>query len=172
MRKTILTSVLVLVLLITFVPFSNAQMAKEGSTSGRSTWITNFTLLPMGQERVQISYEGYGVSLSDTREGILHNASAYVVGSAHSFKGRYEDDSGFVRYTRPDGDQIFMTYKCAGEAGKTGKGTYTFVGGTGKFVGLQGSGEFTRFMLRPPKKGVGASLNISKGSWKIVEPKK
>ena len=87
------------------------------------------------------------------------------------FKGRYEDESGFICYTRPDGDQIFMIYKCAGTAGKTGKGTFTFVGGTGKFVGMQGDGEFTRLNLSPPAKGVSATFNTSKGNWKIVEPK-
>ncbi len=147
MIKIIVASIVALSVLIAFVPFANAEMAKEGSTSGKSTWITNFTLLPMGKERVQINYEGYGVNLSDTGEGLLHNASAHVVGSTHAFKGRYEDDSGFIRYTRPDGDQIFMTYKCAGMAGKTGKGTFTYVGGTGKFVGIQGSGEFTSVSL-------------------------
>jgi hypothetical protein len=169
----LLVSILALALLVTFVPISNGEMAKEGSTSGKITWIIHFTFLPMGQERVQINYEGYGVALSDTGEGLLNNASAYVVGSTHSFKGRYEDDSGMVVFTRPDGDKIFATYKASGLAGKTGKGTTTYVGGTGKFAGIQGSGEFTRYMLQPIKKGaVGASLNITKGTWKIVEPKK
>jgi hypothetical protein len=33
-----------------------------------------------------------------------------------------------------------------------GKGTFAFVGGTGKFVGLTGTGEFTRQSLRAPAK--------------------
>jgi hypothetical protein len=75
-------------------------------------------------------------------------------------------------FTRPDGDQIFATYKCAGQVGKTGKGTYTIVGGTGKLLGIKGEGDFTRFMLRPTPKGVGAAYSIVKGNWKTVEPKK
>ena len=149
----------------------NAEMVKEGSGSAKATWITNFTFLPMGEERVQINYEGYGGVLGGTGEGLLDNASAHVVGSLHVFKGCYDDDSGFICYTRPDGDQTFVTYKCAGEAGKTGKGTFTFVGGTGKFVGLQGSGQFTRTMLPSPAKEVGASFADSEYSWKIVETK-
>jgi hypothetical protein len=173
MRRIVLVSILALAVVVTFVPISNAEMAKEGSTSGKITWIVHYKFLPMGKERVQINYEGYGVALSDTGEGLLHNASGYVVGSAHSFKGRYEDDSGMVVFTRPDGDQIFITYKCAGEAGKVGRGTTAFVGGTGKFVGIQGNGEFTRYTLQPIKKvAIGASLNVSKSQWKIVEPKK
>ena len=173
MKRIILVSILALAVLVTFVPISNAEMAKEGTTSGKITWIVHYKLLPMGKERVQINYEGYGVALSDTGEGLLHNASCYTVGSAHSFKGHYEDDSSMVVCTRPDGDKIFITYKAAGQSGKVGLGSSTYVGGTGKFAGIQGSGEFTRYTLQPIKKGaISASLNIAKSHWKIVEPKK
>ena len=172
MRRIILVSALAVTVLVAFVPISNAEMAKEGLLSGKTTYSVHYTMLPMGEERAQVNYEGYGVSESQTGEGLLHNASVHVVGGLQAIKGAYENDSGLVCYTRPDGDQIFTTYKCAGQVGKTGKGTFTIVGGTGKFVGVQGEGEFTRIMLRPAAKGVGASYAISKGSWKIVEPKK
>jgi hypothetical protein len=172
MKRMLLASILALAVSVAFVPFSSSEMAKEGTTSGTTYWITNFTMLPMGQEILQINYEGWGVAVSDTGEGLLHNASAHVVGGLLSVKGVYENDSGLCSLTRPDGDQIFLTYKTSGESGKSGKGTFTYVGGTGKFVGIQGSGEFTRHMLRPPTKGYGASLSVTKSQWKIVEPKK
>ena len=172
MRKIVLVSTLALAILVAFVPISNAEMAKEGSASGPTYWITKYTILPMGKETVQINYEGWGVSQSPTGEGILHNASCHVVGGLLAVKGVYENDSGMASFTRPDGDQVFITYKCSGVAGKTGKGTFTYVGGTGKFVGIQGSGEFTRYTLRPPADGFGASFTDSKSSWKIVETKK
>ncbi len=171
MRKIILVSALALAVLVAFVPIANAEMAKEGSGSGKTYWITNFKALPMGKKLVQVNYEGYGIVQSDTGEGLLHNASAHVVGGAMAVKGIYKDDSGLVVYTRPDGDQIFVTYKTSGVLGKTGKGTFTFVGGTGKFVGIQGGGEFSRFMLRPPAKGVGASFSVTKAHWKLPESK-
>jgi hypothetical protein len=172
MKKILVASVLACFLSLALIPFAAAEMAKEGQSSSKSTWITHYTLLPMGQERVQVNYEGYGIDLSEAEGDPLRHATAHVVGSAHSIKGRYENDSGLVCYTRPDGDQIFMTYKASGTAGKTGKGTYTFVGGTGKFVGIQGGGEFTRYYLPSPAKGVGATVNIAEGNWKIVEPSK
>ena len=52
------------------------------------------------------------------------------------------------------------------------KGTFTYVGGTGKVSGIQGGGEFTRYTLQPPAKGKFASFSVSKSKWKIVEPKK
>jgi hypothetical protein len=51
------------------------------------------------------------------------------------------------------------------------KGTFTYVGGTGKVSGIQGGGEYTRYSLRPPTEGKFASFSMSKSEWKIVEPK-
>jgi hypothetical protein len=172
MKRVIAASVLTLVFSLAFVPISNGEMAKEGSTLGKTYWITKYNPLPMGKERVQINYEGWGITQSDTGEGLLHNASAHVIGGLLAVKGVYENDSGMVSFTRPDGDQVFLTYKTSGVAGKTGMGTFTYVGGTGKFVGIQGSGEFTRHMLRPPAKGFGASVSVGKSTWKIVQAKK
>jgi len=172
MKKLCLTFLLVLAVSVAFVPFSSAEMAKEGSGSGTTHWVTKFNALPMGKGLVQINYEGWSVSKSDTGEGLLHNASGHVVGGLLAVEGAYKNDSGLVSFTRPDGDQIFLTYKTSGVLGKTGKGTITYVGGTGKFVGIQGSGEFTRYILRPPAKGFGASFSVDKSNWKIVEPKK
>ena len=80
MKKIIVASVVALAVLVAFVPFSSAEMAKEGSSSGITYWITKYNILPMGKERVQINYEGWGVSQSPTGEGFLHNASGHVVG--------------------------------------------------------------------------------------------
>ena len=55
--------------------------------------------------------------------------------------------------------------------GKSGKGILKFVGGTGKFVGITGTGEFTRHALRAPAKGVFASFAVAKSSWKLPEKK-
>jgi hypothetical protein len=167
MKKIIVASILALVLLVAFAPFSSAEMAKEGSYSGIHYVITKWTVLPMGKAVVQINYEGWGIQRSDTGKGLLHNASTHIVGGLLVVKGVYKNDSGMVCFIRPDGDQVFMTYKTSGVAGKTGKGTFTYVGGTGKCVGIQGGGEFTRHNLRPPAKGFGASFTVVKSNWKI-----
>ena len=167
MKKIIVASVLALAVLIAFAPFSSAEMAKEGSGSGIQYAITKYNVLPMGKGVVQINYEGWGIARSDTGKGLGHNASTHIVGGLLAVKGVYKNDSGMVCFTLPDGDQLFMTYKASGVLGKTGKGTFTYVGGTGKFVGIQGGGEFTRHNLRPPAKGFGASFNVYKVNWKI-----
>jgi hypothetical protein len=167
MKKIIMTLALILFLFVGFGLMAYAEMAKEGSGSDVHYVITKSTVLPMGKGVVQINYEGWGINQSDTGKGLLHNASSHVVGGLLLVKGVYKNDSGMICFTRPDGDQVFMTYKTSGVAGKTGKGTITYVGGTGKCVGIQGGGEFTRHHLPRPAKGFGASLNVVKSNWKI-----
>ena len=69
--------------------------------------------------------------------------------------------------TDPDGDKVFATWKGSGNLGKDAKGTYTYVGGTGKYEGITGGGEFTRSGLQPPSKGVWAAITLFKGNWKL-----
>ena len=82
-------------------------------------------------------------------------------------KGVYEDNNGFCVRTRPDGDQVFFTFKASGALGRGGKGSYTYVGGTGKMTGIQSSGEFSDFALRPAAEGTFQGYNRFKGQYKL-----
>ncbi len=82
-------------------------------------------------------------------------------------KGEYNDGSTFCVAIRPDGDQIFSIYKTAGKMGGMYKGTYTIVGGTGKLVGIQGSGECTGYDLRPVAEGTFQGIARQKGHYKL-----
>jgi len=168
-----MASVLVLVLSVVAAPVCGEEMAKEGAGSAKGFYIGTLQMLPMEKERVQINYEAYGILVEDSGKGLFHNSSQHVLGGMHVVKGAIED-SGFIVITLPSGDKAFMTYKGSGKMGKptTVKGTFTYVGGTGKVSGIQGGGEFTRYSLQPPAKGKSASISVSKSHWKIVEPKK
>ncbi len=161
------------VLLLSFivmVAFSSAQaqMPKEGTGTGITAFSGTFKIIAMGQERVQMTYEVLGVSISDNSEDIFHNTSLHCVGSIHAIKGVYKDgNNGFCVETRPDGDQIFFTYKSSGALGRGSKGTFTFVGGTGKMTGIQGGGEYTEFVTRPAAEGTFQAYNRVKGSYKL-----
>jgi len=167
LNKTVLVLTLSIVLLAGFGPEAQAQIPKEGTYSVTNTFSGTYKALRMGQERVQITYEAIGVSLSDTGEGLSHNTSWRCIGALHAVKGEYNDDSGFCAVIRPDGDQYFLTYKVAGKLGGVGKGTETLVGGTGKLVGIQGSGEFTRFSLRSAAEGTFQGYEKAKLQYKL-----
>ena len=166
MKKIMLVSALTLAFLVTLVPISNSEMAKEGSGTGSAYYHGTFKVVAIPKERVQMNYEVFAISRADREDSLLHNASGHCLGSLHAIKGIYED-GGFCEYTRPDGDKIFFTYEAKGGLGKSAKGTFTFVSGTGKCVGITGGGEFTRYALKPPAKGKFATYSISKVNWKI-----
>jgi hypothetical protein len=171
MKKTILTLMLTSFLFVGFGLMDYAETAEKGTTSNKGYYMATPKVLPMGKERVQMNYEAFGVLVSDTGKGLFHNASIHVLGALHAVKGAYKD-SGFMVMTHTDGDKVFATYKGSGTLRKSSKGTLTYVGGTGKYVGIQGSGEYTRYSLRPPTKGMIAAFSIAKSNWEVPETKK
>jgi hypothetical protein len=107
-----------------------------------------------------------GVSTSPTGEGPVHNASVRCVGGGHIVNGTF-DASGSCVYTRPDGDQVFQTYKDAGKVGGAAKGTFTYVGGTGKLAGITGGGEYSRYSVRPAAEGTTQGVSTYTGKYKL-----
>lgn len=153
MHKGILVLVVGLVSLVAFAADPALPIPKEGSISFVNVLSGNVVRMALGKDRLQLSYDIMGVSTSPTGEGLLHNASVRCVGGLHIVNGAWDDASGSCIYTRPDGDQVFAIYKDAGKVGIPIKGTFTFVGGTGKMAGITGGGEFTRVSVRPAAEG-------------------
>jgi len=173
MKTISVVSIVILVLFISFVATVEAQIPKEGSTSITSIYSGTYKAIGMGQERFQMTYEHMGAMLSDTGEGIFHNATFHCIGSQYVVNGNYDNDSGFCVVTCPDGDKAFLTYKATGNIVKGGKQTNTWVGGTGKLTGLQGSSEATRTPLRTtgppgsPYQGSFQGISKAKGQYKL-----
>ena len=167
MKKALMMLIITLFLLATVGNVFGEEMAKEGLESSKNFVTGTAKALPMGKERLQLTYEGSGIYMSDTEGGFLNNASVHVLGALHAVKGAFEEDSGSMVLTVPDGDKAFVTYKSSGNLGKDAKGTYTYVGGTGKYSGITGGGEFTRLHLQPPSKGMWSATTSFKGNWKL-----
>ena len=166
MKKALIMLILTLFLLATVGNVFGEELAKEGLESGRNYATGTSKAIPMGEERIQLNYEGSGIYISDTEGGFLHNASIHFLGAFHAVKGAFEETGGMV-LTAPDGDKAFVTYKGSGNLGKDAKGTYTYVGGTGKYTGITGGGEFTRSHLQPASKGGWSAITLFKGNWKL-----
>ena len=142
------------------------EMAKEGTTTGKNYVSGTATVLPMGEERLQMNYEGSGVTINDNGKGFLHNSAIHFIGSLHAVKGVFEE-TGFMVITPPDGDKLYSTFKSSGTFGEPIKGTWTFTGGTGKYEGVQGGGEFTRYALRNATEGVWTATSVLKTNYKL-----
>ena len=167
MKKAVLALTLGIALLVAFGMEAKAQIPKEGAISNTWAYSGTFKSLPMGQERLQMTYEVMGVIIGDTTEDLLHDASFRCLGTRHVVKGEYNDENGFCVCTRLDGDQMFLTYKATGKMGVGAKETQTIVGGTGKFIGIQGSSEYTDYPLRPAAEGTFQGYSKVKGQYKL-----
>ena len=168
MKKIIVASIVALVFTLVFVQISNAEMAKEGTGSSTNIYITTITVAPLDKERYAVTYEGLGVNISDTGEGPFHNMSTHNVGVIYFDKGGGKL-LGYMTMTAPDGDKVLMELK----EDKTlpppnlNKGIGKFIGGTGKFAGIEGTVEYKRYYTRPSKEGVAHGVSHSKATWKI-----
>ena len=166
MKGNIRKLAILVIILVVFGAEAKAQIPKEGATSFISPYSGTLKVLAMGKERVQMTYESMGQIIGETPEDIFHNASFRCLGALHAVKGEY-DNSGFCISTRPDGDQIFWTYKSTGKMGVGGRGTSTYVGGTGKLTGIQGNGEVSDFPMRPAAEGTFQGYSRAKGQYKL-----
>ena len=97
MKKALIILILTLFFLATGGNVFCEEMAKEGTTTGKNFISGTSTVLPMGEERLQINYEGSGVSINDSGKGFLHNSAVYCVGSIQAVKGVFEELDGWIR---------------------------------------------------------------------------
>ena len=166
MKKALMILILSLFLVTTTGNVFGEEMAKEGSFTGKSYVTGKSKVLPMGEERLQMNYDGAGILVDDSGKGFLHLASTYILGTLHAVKGVFEE-TGFMVITATDGDKVYATYKGSGTFGKPVKGTFTYTGGTGKCTGIQGGGEFTRYPLQNATEGVWTAMSVTKASYKF-----
>ena len=138
-----------LVLLITFTIDVHAQ-PKEVTESVTTTYYATPRLIPLGPDRGFMTYDAIGLTVCDAGQGLFHQATIRILGSAIGQTGKASDESGNGVWNLLNGDKVFVTVKAAGESAKPGevgitKGTVTIIGGTGKCSGIQGTFEFTRY---------------------------
>ncbi len=165
MRKA---SLAVAVCLLASVVFAAdpAPIPNEGNTAETQIMSGPFKLVPLGKDRAYMTYEVTGVRISEAAD-LFHNASVRCIGALTIVTGAFDDEAGVCVLTRPDGDQAFTSYKGAGKSGAEAKGTWKFTGGTGKLAGIEGSGEFTRYGVRPAVDGTSQSVTKTTGRYKL-----
>lgn len=166
MKKALIMLILSIFLLASAGAVFCEELVKEGSLIGKNYMSGTSAVIAMGEERLQMNYEGAGNLVSDAGKGFLHLASAHVLGTLHAVQGAFEE-TGFMVITATDGDKVYSTYKSSGTFGKSAKGTFAYTGGTGRYTGIQGEGEFTRYPLRNANEGVWTSMSIVKANYKL-----
>ena len=82
---------------------------KEVSETCTTTYYVTSKILPLGEGIFYMTYEGIGTSVSDTGEGLFHNATIRNLGANKIEKGIYKDEQGVgqaytkgtIKYTLP-----------------------------------------------------------------------
>ena len=170
--KKIIAIVITLFLSVAFGLLANAQMAKEGTSSGTVTYAGTHKVIQLDKDRFVMVYDNMGVRLDDSGQGPYHGMSTHNVGVMYFEKG-VGRLRGYMTNMDKDGDQYILelTEEASPLTGPI-NGTGKILGGTGRFTGIQGGIEYTRTNLRPVADGTHQAVSKFKGSWKIVEPKK
>jgi hypothetical protein len=138
-----LTVGLVMLIVVLGETVSAADIPKQGAFSLKVYVTGTWKAITMGEERLHATYDGVGIVANDKGTGFLNNAASYNLGQVHGVNGIKESETGFIVYTDADGDKVHATYDWKGVLFKSSHGTFTFVGGTGKYAGITGGGAST-----------------------------
>jgi hypothetical protein len=140
--------------------------SNEVTESITTTYYVTAKTLPLGAGIVHFAYEAIGSNVSDTGEGLFHNATVRTLGALTLEKTLYKDEVGKGVFYLENGDKVFFAYHYSGEMKPKGvamgKGGGTFTGGTGKCAGIKGGFESTRYSLHPAVEGTAQTYNKMK----------
>ena len=159
--------IILVILSFLFVNFSTYADGHSGKIhlEGFGAWSVNF--MNAGNGNLSVTYDGLfsGVAMNETKFG--NNSSVQCVGGFTTSKGKFNDETGICKFLFANGDTAFTKYTGSGEVGKNASSTYEFIGGTGKYKSISGSGTVTRVVIKAAKKGFSQSKNIFKGNYKL-----
>lgn len=167
--RTRLLMILGLITLAVF-GFSNIGSGQNEVTESFTTcYYGTPKVLPLGPDRGYTTVESFGVTLSETGEGLFHNATIRCILANFWEKEAWEGE-GYCTWTLKDGEKVFINFKVGGKRGTPqppAQATAKMIGGTGKYSGIQGRIEFTSYSLRPAAEGIAQSYSKGKIIYKL-----
>jgi hypothetical protein len=125
-----------------------ADLPKQGTDSFTAVWVaTSLNLIQQGN-RTFASYEIDGVTRNDAGAPMFDSFGQRCIGFAELLDNEPQHGLGTCTFTDRVGDHIFGRYSSGKGNSKDGEhGTYELIGGSGKFAGITGSGEYFNPML-------------------------
>lgn len=110
-----------------------------------------------------LALELKGVSLTRNANKALDNSSSVCVGIARTGAGE-SMSHGFCKYLDTDGDLVMVEWQGRPPKG----GSWSFLGGTGKWAGVQGKGDWdTMPPAKPLAPGTTQACNLVKGEYTL-----
>jgi hypothetical protein len=120
-------------------PYAADQLPKTGSASVHSGWSAVGQLKDLGDTHAVSTGTYWGTSFNDAGKGFLHKMAWSCPGVTIISSGSYVLH-GYCVLTDSDGDKIYGKSEGKGPAeGFDLVGVVTYEGGTGKYLGIQGS---------------------------------
>ncbi len=165
MKKIVLISVLIGMLAVVCVGEGFAQTKKEMNISGTHYWSSTPKSVQVDSERSIRHPELFGVRVNDSGDGPFHGASVHILGVAYTSRG-FSGFRGYETWTDKDGDKVIWELLDTPAGAKSSPAR--LIEGTGKYVGWQGTMEYT---LQYPKAfPQGTIRGICKENMKLMIP--
>jgi hypothetical protein len=142
-----------------------ADLPKEGTDNFTNVFVvTSSNTVQQGSQSF-VTYEVDGVARDDAGGPMFNLFGVRCVGMEEGPGIGKMTGHGTCTYTDTDGDNIFMPYN----AKEGRRGTYEVAGGTGKFAGITGNGEWWRIDPAPIKSDDKRARPVTsnKVSWKL-----
>lgn len=148
---------LALLTLVAVTPFAYA----EESYNMTSCWSGEATVLSTSKDMVIYSFDLKGVSRGNDGNMAFDNWSFEIIGTSKIESGKYSSHY-YGKYLSPEGDFII------GEGDRNGpEGTWKFIYGTGKYMGITGGGTNKIVNIKPIKKGTTQGCSIAVGKFQL-----
>ncbi len=165
MKKCLWIMVLSLALTIAWGGEGFAQAKKEMTFSGTHYWSSTPKVIRLDPDRIMMQTELFGVRVNDSGDGPFHGASVHIMTVSYREKG-YSGFRGYETWTDKDGDKLIweLLDTPAGPSSSPAR----LMGGTGKFIGWQGTMDYALQFPKPFPEGT--SRGICRENIKIVAP--
>ncbi len=150
--------------IVSFLLLNTVGWAEE-----KITWTAHASLVVTKNETLKVDDNENHFVYFSIYDGVVFNDKG---DSSFLDKARYQvvylgDTAGMVNggyktFTMADGSQVFAKYQGTEAAPSVFKGTWEFIGGTGKYKGISGKGVFTLTMISET-----TSIDILEGEYKL-----
>lgn len=138
-----------------------ADLPRDGTYDHQSCYVGPHYVIAHSKDHMAGSYAATGGSLAPAGDP-FHAASGVCYGAWTLLNGEYSE-SGACEFTDGSGDRFMGVYSRRNQE----KGIWRMVGGTGKFVGISGSGHFIPGTALPQPAGQVVACNREIGDWKL-----
>ena len=149
------------------------QLPAEGKFSITYTSLNAAPVKPIaiGKDQEMTVSSAMMTAANDSGGGLLHNLTGRCLMSVLTDRAsKTIDQHGYCTYTDADGDQVFEKVDINKQAlGPVIVGKGEWIGGTGKYAGLQGVFEIRHNPLKSPTEGVVQGAGKKIGSYRVKQ---